>query len=945
MTIPGELSEFVAVSVLLDGSEPPAAASVAAALRICGRTTERLRAAVAGAGVVPYRLRLLVGLAGAESPGEELEAATVFARLQALAAGRPLVHAGGERVAQALAAELGTVAGRLFDLDELLDLFHPDLPAADLRTRAELLGIWSPAVEAGEEEVMAALFERLCHDAQSLEPRILAEIAQRAATSSWPLRHFFLGMLTDSPPGEPDPLAAGVVIPKAATAEATPAEGKRQANARQGEGVVEALERATTGGEHGYEARPQQLEMAAAVTAALAGDYHLVVEAGTGTGKSLAYLLPAACQALRSGERIVVSTNTINLQEQLAQKDIPAVRELLQEYGPDDLRGRACDLRSTALKGRRNYLCLQRLAVLRRTPALTDAEVRFLVKVLLWLSRGGGDRAGLRLTAEEEQLWTRFSAEGSTCFAGANPFVRSGSCQLLQARRRAEAAHLVVVNHSLLLSDLAADRHIVPGYDHLVVDEAHNLEDIATEQFGFHAGQGEVAALLDTVLARGRERESGLVVDVRASLNQSSPDGDRDHAEQVVSDLVERVERARRLLPETFGMLVSFSHQHGATEGEYDRRLLLTRGTRAQPEWTQVELSWENLRLAMIQVEDGLDRLGVALAERPERSVQERETLLGAVSAQALAARILREGMESVLNRHDDQRIAWLTVNSNSGAVTVASAPLNVGDVLEGYLFARRSSVVLTSATLSANGSFDYVRGRLGLAEAEELALGSPFDYERAALLLLPASMPEPSSPGYQQALEEAIVELCTASRGRALVLFTSHAAVRATYRAIRPRLAAAGLRVLAQAIDGPPQDLIKALRSDSRAVVLGTSSFWEGVDVVGDALSLLIIAKLPFSVPSEPVFAARAELFDEPFREYALPQAVLRFKQGFGRLIRQRGDRGVVAVLDRRIVSKSYGRIFLQSLPRCSVQQMRAGEAGAAVIAWLEPLVGGKTG
>jgi predicted DnaQ family exonuclease/DinG family helicase len=936
--------DFVAASVQLGHGDPPPIGAITAVLRQDGRTVERLAARVAGAEPVPYHRRLLEPQSfGAAA--ESLDHETLKARLGTLVRGRPLVHAGGPAVAHALNGALGIDEDSLFSLDELLDLFHPELPVSALASRAALLGLRPESAESDEAELAALTFERLVRDAQLLEPRILGEIVQRSAVTAWPLRHFFRSVLADSAIVDADPLTAGIVIPKAAIQEVAPPEGRRPNDVGAAEGVVDTLARATADIASGYEPRPQQVEMVAAVTAALGGDFHLLVEAGTGTGKSLAYLLPAACQALRSNQRVVISTNTINLQEQLAQKDIPAVRSLLCEYGPDDLRGRAQHLRSTALKGRRNYLCLQRLAALRRAPVLTDVEARFLVKVLIWLSRGGGDRAGLRLEPEEEQLWTRFSADGSTCFAGANPFVRNGSCQLLQARRRAEASHLVVVNHSLLLSDLAADRHILPSYDRLIVDEAHNLEDVATEQFGFHTGQGEVMTLLDAVFARGRDRESGLIVDVRSALQGGEQDADRDYVERLLKDMSDRADRARLLLPETFGMLVGFAHRHGAEESDYDRRLLLTRGMRAQPEWTQVELAWENLRLALLQIEDSLDRLGVALAERSDSSVLDRESLLSTVSSQGLALRILREGMESVLNRHDDQRIAWLTVNRNSGNVTVASAPLNVGDLLETYLFGRRASVVVTSATLSTNGNFDYVRGRLGLAEAEELALGSPFDYQRAALLLLPASTPEPSSSAYQGAIEDAIVELCMASAGRALALFTSHSAVRTTYRAIRGRLAAAGLRLLAQGIDGPPEDLIKALRSDRRTVVLGTASFWEGVDVVGDALSLLIIAKLPFSVPADPIFAARAELFDDPFREYALPQAVLRFKQGFGRLIRHQDDRGVVAVLDRRILSKSYGRIFLRSLPQCTVRQVHPGEAGAAVAAWLDPLRLGLTG
>ncbi|HEY8491761.1 MAG TPA: helicase C-terminal domain-containing protein, partial [Dehalococcoidia bacterium] len=267
---------------------------------------------------------------------------------------------------------------------------------------------------------------------------------------------------------------------------------------------------------------------------------------------------------------------------------------------------------------------------------------------------------------------------------------------------------------------------------------------------------------------------------------------------------------------------------------------------------------------------------------------------------------------------------------------SLASAPLFVGDILRDELFAKKDAVILTSATLTTGGRFDYVKQRLGLAEASELALGSPFDYRRAALILLPSDMPEPNGRGYAQAVERAIVDLCRASGGRALALFTSHAALRAARRAVREPLAREEITVLAQGVDGTPRELLNRLKSEPRTVVLGTASFWEGVDVVGEALSLLIIAKLPFSVPTEPIFAARSQHFEEPFLEYALPQAVLRFKQGFGRLIRQKTDRGALVVLDRRLRSKAYGRLFLESLPACTVREARLAALPDYVARWL---------
>jgi DNA polymerase-3 subunit epsilon/ATP-dependent DNA helicase DinG len=269
---------------------------------------------------------------------------------------------------------------------------------------------------------------------------------------------------------------------------------------------------------------------------------------------------------------------------------------------------------------------------------------------------------------------------------------------------------------------------------------------------------------------------------------------------------------------------------------------------------------------------------------------------------------------------------------------------LQVAGILGAGLFDAKESIVLTSATLSTEGHFQYLRQRVGPEECRELLVGSPFDYARSTLVLVPQDMPEPGGAGYQAALERAVLDLCRASEGRALVLFTSYAALRATHAAVRPPLEGEGILVLGHGIDGSPKQLLQALRENPRTVILGTASFWEGVDVVGEALSLLVMARLPFTVPTDPVFVARSDLYDQPFNQYALPQAVLRFKQGFGRLIRRKTDRGVVAVLDRRIRSRSYGGAFLRSLPPCTVREEPLRNLPRAVADWLAAPIEGPT-
>ncbi len=835
--------------------------------------------------------------------------------------------------------------GQVYDTAELAELLLPALPEYGLLYLTKHFGIDFPIRHRALPDAEAAMtvFLRLHDLAGRVDAGTLDEIVRLSADTSWPPRYFFRDAAaragralarrsTDLDGLSLDVIPTGKEIGAALVA-------NERLKPVTGDEVASIFERALADREQfaDFEQRPEQVAMAAAVADTLSGDGRLVVEAGTGTGKSLAYLAPAACFALRNNARVLVTTNTINLQEQIAGKDAPELRRLLARGAPPDIRAAVDRLKISQLKGRRNYICLQRLASMRRTGAQTDAEARFLTRILLWLQvTETGDRAELALRPEEEPLWARVSAQDTTCFAGPSYYVRNGSCQLMRARKRAEASHIVIANHALLLSDLASGGRALPPYDHLIVDEAHNLEDEATSQFGFQAGQGHFSEHLDRLAGRGAGPDTGLAADIHDALRLVPADSPAARLHVLAGTLVERVDHARAMIPEVFARVHAFVANHGEHGGDYDNRLLLTSSKRAQPEWSHVELAWENMRLALLPTEEALVRLNVALAEAGGRDILDYDTLLGNVAAAAQAGIQLRKGVDEIIEKHDGDRIAWITTNRLSGAVSFSSAPLHVGEVLEDYLFARKASVILTSATLSTSGSFAYVKERLGVQDSAELMLGSPFDYKRAALALLPSDAPEPAQREYQRFCENAIVALCTASKGRALVLFTSHGALRATHAAVTRPLEKVGIRVLGQGIDGTPKEIVDGLRNNSNTVLLGTSSFWDGVDVVGEALSLLIITKLPFSVPNDPVFSARSALFDQPFMEYALPQAVLRFKQGFGRLIRHRNDRGVMVVLDRRLRSKSYGKVFLESLPPCSVSQAPLDQLPSLIRRWL---------
>ncbi|NJK80479.1 MAG: DEAD/DEAH box helicase family protein [Chloroflexaceae bacterium] len=675
-----------------------------------------------------------------------------------------------------------------------------------------------------------------------------------------------------------------------------------------------------------YEQRPQQVQMAQAVREAFNNSDALLVEAGTGTGKSMAYLLPAAIYALRRGERVVISTNTINLQDQLFNKDIPDVQRMLAESpdllgnGEHTFAAESLELRAQLLKGRSNYLCLRRFKGVLREDKLEPHEARALLKARLWLgSTTTGDRAELLLMEDEQRAWERINVTVDTCTGHRCPDFRD--CFFFRARRQAETAHVVVVNHALLLADLAAQANIIPQYDHLIVDEAHNLEDVATDQLGFRIDQSTLLKFLNDIFVEQDQLPSGLLSEYQLSFRESAADpAERERADQLAADLRPLVEQARRATYDGFNQLMVFvAHEQNGAAGN-DNRLRLTPAVRGKEEWAAIEGAWENVSLALREIGDRLGKFESLLLELEGADLLNYDELMLRVQWLKRFATDVRVQIGHIIFG-DEATICWLTHDPVRATVALNAAPLSVADILQGQLFAEKQTSILTSATLSVSESFEYVKERLGLHEPEELRLDSPFDYEQQALVYIPSDIPEPSQRGYQQMVEDALIKLCTATGGRTLALFTANSALRQTYVGIQDALEAHEISVLGQGIDGSRRALLERFKEEPRTVLLGTTSFWEGVDVVGDALSVLVIVKLPFSVPTDPVFAARSEQFKDAFGEFSVPQSILRFKQGFGRLIRSRSDRGIVVVLDKRLTSKKYGQQFLQSLPPTTVR------------------------
>jgi ATP-dependent DNA helicase DinG len=628
----------------------------------------------------------------------------------------------------------------------------------------------------------------------------------------------------------------------------------------------------------GFEPRDGQRRMAQAVATVLDDGGTLLAEAGTGTGKTLAYLIPA----ILSRQRVLVSTGTKNLQEQIYFKDLPALRDAL-----------GVPFTATLMKGRSTYLCLHRLDAFRDVEAdqgadepLGSERMVFLPIVREWAgTTATGDRAELRELPEDVAIWKELSADADACLGSDCP--RYDDCFVTRMRQRAAESDVVIVNHHLLCADASVRQsaygEVIPSCATLVIDEAHQLEDVATQYFGISFSIYRVDDLVhdgERMLAAG-EFDPAQTQAVTAALFRTG-----DAARQFFSGIT-----FARGLQTTPDPRVRYTADDIAEHAE---------------DGFTLAGAFEELEAAVARAQGGRGDDDVPPPPNEAAATIERR------------ARELRSDLRFLLRADDPDFVYY--VEQRGRSVFLRASPVDVSRIIQRALFDRFRTMVLTSATLAVDGAFAYVKGRLGIGDAIELRVASEFDYATQALLYLPRRMPPPRSPTFAEAVARETIALLTRSQGRAFVLFTSYKVL----RAVQPYVEmAVPYPVLVQGT-APRSALIDEFRSTPNAILLATSSFWQGVDVVGEALSCVVIDKLPFASPGDPVTAARIDAVTanggDAFADYQVPLAILTLQQGLGRLIRHRGDRGVLAILDPRLRTMGYGRRFLSSLPPAPV-------------------------
>lgn len=691
----------------------------------------------------------------------------------------------------------------------------------------------------------------------------------------------------------------------------------------------------------GYEARPAQEQMIREVHASLIENKHLMIEAGTGTGKSLAYLIPGLFYGIQDEKKIVISTHTIQLQEQLWQRDVP----LLQELFP-------IPFQAAVLKGRNHYLCLRKFETkLNQYDFANGREDRMTAaQMTVWLtSTERGDDEELYLSSKSQDFWQDVQSDADSCLNRHCPWFRR--CFYHRAKNDANLADVVIINHSLLFTDVKAENRLLPSYSHLIVDEAHHFEEVAGKHLGMEL---HYFSLVHTLTWLYKDAKTGLLPLVAIRLQEDGAGEKTAKWLRALYDVEEQLTDAKERWDELAVLL--YEYAAAASAGDAGAAELGQLVVRIKPElppagWDTLRSMEENIYLTLGEAGKQLDRL---LTDW--KDVQDDLGITHLVTDLNGAVKDLgrhRDTLHRFMQMPEQEDVYWMEASSQfkSKSLQLVSVPTDVSAMLRQFFFEAKDSIILTSATLSVNKTFHYTCDQLGLraddpsGRLRTVLLPSPFAYREQALVVVPRDFPNIKGASnesyYLEKLADSLREVAEATKGRMLVLFTSYRMLKAVHQRLKELLSGSGIQVFGQGLDsGNRSKLTRMFKDSPAAVLLGTSSFWEGVDIPGDALSCLVIVRLPFQPPNHPLVEAKCEVIKKngqnPFMKYSVPQAVIRFKQGFGRLVRTATDKGAVIVYDTRVIDTAYGKHFLYSLPGPKIEHMTTSQLVPRITEWM---------
>ncbi len=797
------------------------------------------------------------------------------------------------------------ITSPMVDTQQLIAITYPTLSSHKLGEVARILEVKRKHGHRALDDaiVTAEVFKKCLAGITSFKPAVLIEINKLLSSHSWPLKEVFLAAqekvckkMTIEERGKLRGWAH--IVGSAVKFKRRPEEEfERELSALSIEELESVFDKSGRLAKlfKSFEYREPQKKMLRLVADSFNGSTHAVVEAGTGTGKTLAYAVPAVYWALQNKMPVVISTRTKNLQSQLMEKDMAIIKKVIGQ-----------DVNVLLLKGRENYVCLRRVELVMKRIMLEGnlEQVINAIPLLTWLgTTETGDLSELHPLIHRI-FFAQVRSDATTCLG--SQCALNGFCFLENIRKQARRADILIVNHALLCADIAGDGYLLPEYRHVIIDEGHALEDAATESFSLVLSVQKVLDELKRFQIASEERLQASAGDVRGKT----------------FDL--------------FESLVQFTSSHKKISYGEEMQVLIDTEAAGKPEWSALMDKVAIWREACMKLLKASQALMIA-DETKQLEIKSAEQNLQRLCDQ----------MAFVFDHSETGHVRWISAASATPPFncTVKAAPIEIGPFLHEHLFEKKDSVVITSATLTVGDSFSYFVERLGFdPEASEIpchALGSPFNYQEQLLFCVPKDFPSSEEDAFVRRTKELFLKLFEVTQGRALVLFTSYRMLQKVYSKLRIDLERKGLTLLCQGKHGSRRAILNRFKENDRSVLFGTDSFWEGVDVPGKALSMVVMMKLPFAVPTEPITAARLDRYTKKGRDgffsYSVPQAIVKFRQGLGRLIRTKDDKGVVLLMDNRVLTKNYGKAFLRSIPGNPPQVLTPDDIVKKTAEWLK--------